>query len=280
MGASAGTVGRWRGSRELSTTSESSSWPPAARSSSTARGADAAQEHGRRPTWEDLKPPARSGNIIGFSGFYTVTRDAVRHVGRHEPGADALDRRRVSWSPLDVGLDLSRDYYTPDIVSAGFDLYLLAAVCRRPERTPALHRQWRYVATGAAPDAEGVQRIAVAPDGTLWAGRSAGLRALDPAQVKWGAVARFHRAVRNTHACTDSHTRTEQQPDTVHWDRMHARSLRQTLRQRKRSRSWAARSPRRRRLIWRQRFEQGQMLWRLGRLHLRAGRRWDMAEVC
>ncbi len=142
-------------------------------------------------TWQELEPPARSGNIIGFSGFYTVTEtlfgmwgDMSLELMRSTDGGE-------SWAPLDVGFDLSRDYYTPDIVSAGFDIYLLA----RPyasDQSVLLHSTDNGDTWEQAPAvlAKGVQRIAVAPEGKLWAGGSAGLQALDPAQIKWGAVSR------------------------------------------------------------------------------------------
>lgn len=150
-------------------------------------------------TWEDLQPPARSGNIIGFSGFYTVTETLFGMWGDMSLALMRSTDGGVSWSPLDVGLDLSRDYYTPDIVSAGFDVYLLARPYAGDQsvllRSTDNGDTWQQA---PAADAEGVQRIAVAPDGTLWAGGSAGLRALDPAQVKWGAVARVSTAASGT----------------------------------------------------------------------------------
>lgn len=141
-------------------------------------------------TWQELEPPAASGSIIGFSGAYTATRtlfgmwgDASQELMRSTDGG-------TSWSPLDLGLDLGSDYYPPDIASAGSDIYLLA----RPyaDGPSVLLRStdggdtWQQALDA---DTEGVQRIAVAADGALWAGGSTGLRALDPVRIAWGATA-------------------------------------------------------------------------------------------
>jgi photosystem II stability/assembly factor-like uncharacterized protein len=150
-------------------------------------------------TWEKLEPPARSGTIIGFSGFYTVTETLFGMWGDMSLELMRSTDRGVSWAPLDVGFDLSRDYYTPDIVSAGFDIYLLARPYASDQsvllRSTDNGDTWEQAPAALA---QGLQRIAVAPDGTLWVGGSAGLQALDPAQITWSAVAPSAAALSGT----------------------------------------------------------------------------------
>lgn len=137
-------------------------------------------------TWQELEPPGDAGNIIGFSGFYTVTHtlfglwgDLTLQPMRSTDGGQ-------SWSPLNLNLDLVRDYFPPNLASAGFDVYLLARPYSGDQsvllRSTDNGDTWEQA---SAADAKGVQRMAVAPDGALWLGGSVTLRSVDPDQLKW-----------------------------------------------------------------------------------------------
>jgi hypothetical protein len=140
-------------------------------------------------TWKTLTPPARSGSIVGFSGFYTVTRTLFGMWGDIKLAPMRSEDAGETWQPLPLAVDLGSGFTTPQITSQGYEVYL---VSRRYSSDDSLLLRstddgvtWQMAAAEAS---RGVHQIALTPDRRLWLGDTAGLRAVNPDTLSWTVI--------------------------------------------------------------------------------------------
>ena len=149
-----------------------------------------ARSDDRGESWEMLKPPGESGEIIGFTPLYTVTHTLFGTWGD-------LDRKMLrsrdageTWEPVAGMIDFTPDYYTPQMVSGWGEMIMLVRSYSNPSylfRSTDLGETWQVA---PAELAEGVENLAVdSTNGRLWLGVKGGMRSIMPEDVQWLPVA-------------------------------------------------------------------------------------------
>jgi len=137
-------------------------------------------------SWEMLKPPGESGEIVGFTTLYTVTNTLYGTWGD-------LDRQLLrsrdageNWEPVAGMIDFTPDYYTPQMVSGPAGMFMLARSYSSPSylfRSTDLGETWQVAPVGVA---DGVENIALDPiSGRLWLGVQGGVRSFMPEGIEW-----------------------------------------------------------------------------------------------
>ncbi len=130
-------------------------------------------------SWEMLKPPGKSGEIIGFTPLYTVTHTLFGMWGD-------LDRQLLrsrdageTWQPVTGMIDFTPDSYTPQMVTGFGEMVMLV---RRSINAPLLLRSTDLGETWLVAPAEiaaGAENLAVDPlNGRLWLGVMGGVRSI------------------------------------------------------------------------------------------------------
>ena len=133
----------------------------------------------RGESWEMLKPPGKSGEIIGFTPLYTETHtlfgmwgDLNRKLLRSRDAGE-------TWQPVTGMIDFTPDYYTPQMVSGHGEMVMLARSYHNPSylfRSTDLGETWLVA---PAELVEGVENVAVDPlNGRLWLGVKGGVRSM------------------------------------------------------------------------------------------------------
>lgn len=145
----------------------------------------------RGASWEKLGKTDKTGDVIGFSALYTTTHtlfSAVRSDYR-VVGINRSTDGGKTWKPSLSGAAFEFDGY-PLAMASGFGkTYLLTRPYNGPVsllRTSDLGESWQAATQDAVAE---VQNLAVDPvDGRLWLGMKGGVRSLDPEKLAWSAV--------------------------------------------------------------------------------------------
>ncbi len=140
----------------------------------------------RGESWEALPTPEGYGEIIGFSSLYTVTETLY---GVWQGTGQTLMRSQdagATWEPLDFGAPLPDDVYAPELSSGAGSTWLYL---RRYGGPSLLMRSnddgdtWTVAPAEVAADAE---HIAVDPaSGALWLGTRGGVRRMEAGDIAW-----------------------------------------------------------------------------------------------
>ena len=145
-----------------------------------------ARSDDRGESWEMLKAPGESGEIIGFTPLYTVTQTLFGAWGD-------LDRQMLrsqdageTWEPVAGMIDLTPDYYTPQMASGAGEIVMLVRSYSNPSylfRSTDLGETWLVAPVGVA---DGVEHVAVDPASErIWLGVQGGVRAFMPDDIQW-----------------------------------------------------------------------------------------------
>lgn len=137
-------------------------------------------------SWEMLKAPGESGEIIGFTPLYTVTQTLFGAWGD-------LDRQMLrsrdagaTWEPVTGMIDLTPDYYTPQMVSGPAGIFMLVRSYSNPSylfHSTDLGETWQVAPPGVA---EGVEHVALDPtSGRVWLGMQGGVRSFMAGDLQW-----------------------------------------------------------------------------------------------
>ncbi len=145
----------------------------------------------RGSTWLKLGPTEKTGDVIGYSALYTTTH-TLYSVTRSDYRVSGINRSTdggKTWSPSLTGPLFGLDGYQPQIATGFGRTYLLL----RPfNGTAALLRTLDYGDSWQLAPADasaGAASIAVDPvDGRLWVGVQGGVKSLDPEKLTWGPV--------------------------------------------------------------------------------------------
>ncbi len=114
-------------------------------------------------SWEMLKAPGESGEIVGFTTLYTVTNTLYGTWG--DLDRQLLRSRDVgeTWEPVAGMIDFTPDYYTPQMVSGPAGMFMLVRSYSNPSylfRSTDLGETWEVAPVGVA---DGVENVALIP---------------------------------------------------------------------------------------------------------------------